>query len=123
MVSVMPAKASTLYPSSKRLLQALGERLRSARLRRAFSAETVCARANISRPTLGKIEKGDAAVTMGSYLQVLRVLELESDLSSVAADDAVGRRLQDAALPRRQRAPRRFRATSEVAVPPPARPT
>jgi transcriptional regulator with XRE-family HTH domain len=102
----MPAKASLLYPSGQRQLHALGERLRLARLRRAFSAETVCARANISRPTLTKIEKGDASVTMGSYLQVLRVLEMEADLSALAADDIIGRRLQDAGLARRARAPR-----------------
>jgi len=102
----MPAKAPILYPSSQRLLQALGERLRLARLRRAFSAETVCARANLSRPTLTKIEKGDACVTIGSYLQVLRVLEMETDLAALAANDVVGRRLQDAGLARRERAPR-----------------
>lgn len=107
MIYIMPSKSSTLYPSSQRQLLALGERLRSARLRRAFSAETVCARAGISRPTLTKIEKGEACVTIGSYLQVLRVLEMDQDLSTIAADDVVGRRLQDAGLPHRERAPRR----------------
>ena len=112
----MPAKATPLFPSSNRLLQALGARLRLARLRRAFSAETVCARAGISRPTLSKIEKGDASVTMGSYLQVLRVLEMEQDLVTIAADDVVGRRLQDAGLARQARAPRRQAVASAVEV-------
>lgn len=102
----MPARAPTPYPSSERQLRALGERLRIARLRRGFAAETVCARANISRPTLSKIEHGDASVTMGNYVQVLRVLGMDQDLATVAADDVVGRRLQDAGLPRRQRVPR-----------------
>jgi transcriptional regulator with XRE-family HTH domain len=119
MISVMPAKAPTLYPSSQRQLLALGERLRLARLRRAFSAETVCARADISRPTLTKIEKGDASVTMGSYLQVLRVLEMEQDLMAIAADDVVGRRLQDAGLARRERAPRRPKVLADAGVLPP----
>ena len=119
MITVMPAKSSSLYPSSKRQLQALGERLRMARLRRTFSAETVCARADISRPTLTKIEKGDASVTMGSYLQVLRVLEMEQDLMTVAADDVVGRRLQDAGMARRARAPRRLKLAEDVLVPTP----
>ena len=122
MIPVMPAKSSPLYPSSKRQLQALGERLRMARLRRAFSAETVCARADISRPTLTKIEKGDASVTMGSYLQVLRVLEMEQDLMTVAADDVVGRRLQDAGMARCARAPRRLKLAEEVLVPTPPAP-
>jgi len=103
----MSAKVPTPYPSTERYLQAFGERLKLARLRRAFSAETVCARANISRPTLSKIERGDASVTLGSYAQVLRVLGLEDGLTGVASDDVVGRRLQDAGLPQRQRAPRR----------------
>ncbi len=103
----MPAKAPSLYPASNRQLQALGARLRAARLRRTLSAEAVCARADITRPTLSKIEHGDGSVTMGNYVQVLRVLGLEQDLAGVAADDIVGRRLQDAKLPRRERAPRR----------------
>jgi transcriptional regulator with XRE-family HTH domain len=119
MISVMPAKAPALYPTSQRLLLALGERLRLARLRRAFSAETVCTRANISRPTLTKIEKGDASVTMGSYLQVLRVLEMEQDLMAIAADDVVGRRLQDAGMARRERAPRRPKVLADAGVLPP----
>ena len=120
----MPAKSPTLYPSSQRLLLALGERLRLARLRRAFSAETVCARADISRPTLTKIEKGDASVTMGSYLQVLRVLEMEQDLMAIAAADVVGRRLQDAGMARRERAPRRPKVLAvDTGLPTPSSPT
>ncbi len=106
----MPAKAPTLYPSALRQLAGLGERLRTARLRRALSAETVSERADISRPTLAKIEQGDASVTLGNYLQVLRVLGLDGDLAAIAADDVVGRRLQDAGLARKARAPRRKHA-------------
>jgi transcriptional regulator with XRE-family HTH domain len=107
MVIIMPAKPPPLYPRSAAELRALGARLRDARLRRRFSMATVCARADISRPTLYKIESGDAAVTMGSYLQVLRVLGLERDIASIAKDDVLGRSLQDEALPARRRAPRR----------------
>jgi hypothetical protein len=35
---------------------------------------------------------------MGSYVRVLAVLALESDLNGLAADDRVGRKLQDLAL-------------------------
>jgi transcriptional regulator with XRE-family HTH domain len=87
--------------------ESLGRRLKDARLRRRFSMEVVCARADISRPTLAKIEKGDPSVAFGHYLQVLRVLGLLADLAQIAQEDVLGRRLQDEALPRRQRAPRK----------------
>lgn len=108
MLSIMPNKSTPLYPTSTKALVALGKRLKDARLRRHFSAETVCARANISRPTLTKIEGGDPSVTMGNYFQVLAVLGLEKDMATVALDDVLGRRLQDAELPHRERAPRRL---------------
>ena len=108
----MPSKPLPLYPSIARELKALGARVRDARLRRRFSAQTVAVRANISRPTLYKIEQGNPAVTLGSYAQVLRVLGLEAELGAVARDDVLGRRLQDEALPQRRRAPRRRKALS-----------
>lgn len=88
-------------------MQALGQRLKDARLRRRFSMEIVCARADISRPTLYKVESGDPSVTMGAYVQVLRVLGMAEDLSLIAKEDTLGRQLQDEALPGRKRAPRK----------------
>lgn len=84
----------------------MGERLRDARLRRRYTMDMVCVRANISRPTLTKIEQGDPAVTFGHFVQVLRVLGLDSDISLIAQNDPLGRNLQDEALPRRIRAPK-----------------
>jgi transcriptional regulator with XRE-family HTH domain len=106
----MPKPSTTLYPSSARALLALGQRIRDARLRRQFSAETVATRAGITRPTLTKIESGASSVTMGNYFQVLAVLGLDKDMNLVARDDVLGRRLQDAELPQRRRAPRRTTA-------------
>lgn len=103
----MNKRTVTIYPSSAKELKALGQRLKDARLRRRFSMETVCARADISRPTLYKVENGDPSVAMGSYLQVLRVLGLVADLSLIAKEDVLGRRLQDESLPQRKRAPRK----------------
>ena len=103
----MPKKPFHIYPGSVREVQAFGQRLKDARLRRRFSMETVCIRANISRPTLYKIEKGDPSVAFGHYLQVLRVLGLLGDLAQVAKEDELGRRLQDESLPQRKRAPRK----------------
>lgn len=94
-------------------MEALGQRLKDARLRRRFSMETVCSRAGISRPTLGKVENGDPSVAFGIYVQLLRVLGLVEDLSLIAKEDVLGRRLQDESLPQRQRAPRRKMPTEE----------
>ena len=103
----MTKRTVTIYPSSMKELTSLGQRLKDARLRRRFSMETVCARADISRPTLYKIEQGDPSVAIGSYAQVLRVLGLGEDLSLLAKEDVLGRRLQDESLPQRKRAPRK----------------
>jgi transcriptional regulator with XRE-family HTH domain len=106
MVAVMPAKAPAPYPSQSRLLRDLGARLRAARLRRRLAVTQVAARADVSRPTINKVEQGDPTVTLGTYLRVLVVLGLEKDLMLLAAEDPVGRRLQDAALETPRRAPR-----------------
>jgi len=113
LIAVMSKKNVVIFPSSARELQALGQRLRDARLRRRFSMVTVCARPDISRPNLYKVEKGDPSVAMGIYVQVLRVLGLVADLALVAKEDELGRRLQDEELPRRKRAPRRIVAPGD----------
>ena len=96
-----------LLPKYKKLLKELGENIKLARLRRKFSAAQVSERANISRPTLLSIEKGSESVSIGLYLQVLVVLGLEKDLILVAQDDKLGRKLQDANLDTKKRAPKR----------------
>jgi len=103
-----------MYPASMKEMDALGQRLKDARLRRRFSMETVCGRANISRPTLYKVEKGDPTVAIGIYVNVLRVLGLIADLGVIAKEDAIGRRIQDDALPYRKRAPRRKKLELEI---------
>jgi hypothetical protein len=50
------------------------------------------------------IEKGAPSVALGNYVQVLVSLGLEKDLLKVAADDELGRALQDLNLSSRQRA-------------------
>jgi len=107
----MDKRTVTIYPSSEKELKALGQRLKDARLRRRYSMETVCARADISRPTLYKVECGDPSVAMGIYVQVLRVLGLVEDMGSIAKEDALGRRLQDESLPHRKRAPKKTHQT------------
>ena len=95
------------HPAVRRLLRALGENIRLARLRRGFSMELVAERAGMSRLTLRGIEAGEPGVTLGSYANVLHSLGLHEDLALVARDDELGRKLQDAQLPTRRRAPKR----------------
>ena len=109
----MSKRTVTIYPASAKEMKALGQRLKDARLRRRFSMEIVCARADISRPTLYKVENGDPSVSIGIYVNVLRVLLLIEDLSLIAKEDALGRRLQDESLPHRKRAPRRKPPTGD----------
>ncbi|HVD99446.1 MAG TPA: helix-turn-helix transcriptional regulator [Cytophagaceae bacterium] len=103
----MEKRKTVLLPSSRKVLQELGENIRLARLRRKLSAEQVAERADISRQTLVKIESGASSVAMGSYCQVLFVLGLDKDLLKVASDDILGRKLQDAELVVKERAPKR----------------
>ncbi|MBK8486112.1 MAG: transcriptional regulator [Saprospiraceae bacterium] len=100
-------KKTILLPSTEKLLIELGENIRLARLRRKLSAEQVSERANIGRKTLWAIEKGSPSVAIGSYAQVLFVLGLENDLIKVAEDDKLGRKLQDAELVIKERAPKK----------------
>lgn len=100
----MREKKSTLFPKTISILETFGENIRLARLRRNISSSLQSERAGISRPTLTMLEKGSPSVSLGSYVQVLVSLGLEKDLLKVAADDELGRKLQDLNLPVRQRA-------------------
>jgi transcriptional regulator with XRE-family HTH domain len=94
----MSGKKTTLLPGPERILKDLGVNLKLARKRRKLTRNLVAERAGIARSTLQLIEDGNPGVAMSSYLQVLFVLGLEKDLLRVAADDLLGRKLQDAAL-------------------------
>jgi transcriptional regulator with XRE-family HTH domain len=96
-----------LLPKHRKILEELGENIKLARLRRKFSAAQVAERANISRPTLTAIEKGSESVSIGLYLQALSVLGLEKDFLLLAKDDVLGRKLQDANISTRERAPKK----------------
>jgi len=105
----MPRSFPTLVPRLARILSDLGDRIRLARLRRQYTAETMAQRAGITRKTLYRVERGEPTVALGIYARVLQALRLAEDLESIASDDTLGRRLQDANLPVKQRAPKRLK--------------
>jgi len=105
----MRSRKPILLPKAQKVISLLGENIRLARLRRKYSTQQVSERANISRPTLLAIEKGNPNVSIGAYVKVLMVLGLEKDINTVAKDDELGRRLQDANLIIKERAPKRTR--------------
>jgi len=111
----MPAAQPRLFPSLQRQLAGLGERLRAARLRRRYTVQTVCKRADISRQTLYRAELGDPAAALGTYARILKVLNLDGDLALLAKDDVLGRKLQDSELPPRRIRKPRASARSEEA--------
>ena len=103
----MHRKKHILLPKSFLILAELGENIRLARLRRKLSLVQISERANISRPTLTEIEKGSPKVSIGYYFSVLKVLGLEKDLLLIAKDDLLGRKLQDAQIQVKKRAPKK----------------
>lgn len=106
-ILVMGKTIPTLLPRVARLLGGFGENLKLARLRRKYSAESVAQRAGITRRTLSKVEQGDPGVALGVYARVMQVLRLEGDLSHLAVDDVLGRKLQDAGITPKRRAPKK----------------
>lgn len=99
----------------KKILEQLGENIRLARLRRKLSSKSVAERAGISVSTMSNVEKGIPGVSIGTYLQVLSVLQLAEDILLIAHKDPLGRRLQDSTLLGRKRAPKQKKANSPIA--------
>lgn len=94
----MNTKKQSIFPKYNILLEKMGENIKLARKRRKLTTIQVAERANISRSTLYLIESGNPSVAMGGYFNVLRVLGLQDDFLKLAADDTLGRKLQDIEL-------------------------
>lgn len=108
----MANKSSIFLPKMQKILAEVGENTKLARLRRKLSSEQVAERAGIGRSTLVKIEKGHAGVSIGNYLSVFKVLGLENDFILLGKDDELGRKLQDAELTVKERAPKKTKGSN-----------
>ena len=80
------------------VLTTFGENIRLCRLRRKIKSVDLSVATGIARTTLYQIEKGNPSVAIGAYFNVLRVLGLQDDFLKLAADDELGRKLQDMEL-------------------------
>jgi DNA-binding XRE family transcriptional regulator len=94
----MATKKQTVFPKYDTLLEQMGENIKMARKRRKLTMVQVAERADIARTTLHLIELGNSSVAMGAYFNVMRVLGLQNDFLKLAADDELGRKLQDLEL-------------------------
>lgn len=94
-----------------RALHKLGQDINDARKRRRITIELMAERANVSRATIAKIQKGDSSTSLGAYASVLFVLGMTERLNTLvdATHDLIGRRLEDEKLPKRVRMPRQKR--------------
>lgn len=75
---------SFVPPEAAAALANLGEQLALARLRRRESQKQWATRLGVSVPTLIRLEKGDATVSMGVYATALWLLGLSDGLSELA---------------------------------------
>ncbi len=99
----MTNRSVPTYPRYAHLAEGLGERIRTARLRRRLTVTEMAERMGVARPTLNRLERGDLAVGLGVVVRALGVLGLEDDLAKLAAEDELGRRLADASTTTRRR--------------------
>jgi transcriptional regulator with XRE-family HTH domain len=103
----MPKRTPPTHPQARRQIAALGRRLRAARLRRRLTQAMLAERVGVSVPTIGKLEDGEPSTSLSTMLRVLAVLGLAADIDGIAAEDPLGRELQDAQLKRGTPRPRR----------------
>ena len=98
------SKSSWMTRGLQQKLDIVGEQFRLARLRRNLTMDQVAQRAQCSRLTLSRLEKGSSAVSLGVVVRVLNALQLEDDILGLAKDDILGHMVQDMEMKNRKRA-------------------
>jgi transcriptional regulator with XRE-family HTH domain len=100
----MRSRSSTRLPAVvKTVLRKLGSDMNEARRRQRISTAAMSKRAMISRPTLTRVEKGDASVSLGVYASVLYVLGMSERIADIAdaTHDSIGLEVNRQHLPQR----------------------
>lgn len=98
------SKSSWMTRDLQQKLDIVGEQFRLARLRRNLTMDQVAQRAQCSRLTLSRLEKGSSTVSLGVVVRVLNALQLEDDILGLAKDDILGHMVQDMEMKNRKRA-------------------
>jgi len=89
-------------------LKKLGSDINEARRRHEITTMTMSRKAKISRPTLTRVERGDAGVSVGTYASILYVLGMADRVADIAdiAHDQIGLAMMRKQLPQRIRPPK-----------------
>lgn len=77
----MSAYSDTSTVLDRQLLLQLGERLKRLRKQQGSSSVAMAQRVGISRTTLGAVEAGDPAPSIGTYLRVMSALGVSGELA------------------------------------------
>ena len=112
-IFAMPRLTLPTHPRHRGQLAALGHRLRAARLRRKLTQAVLAERVGVTLPTLRKLEAGDPSTSLATVVRVLQALGLAQDIDKLAAQDELGRELQDIEL-------KQTRRSASVKVPRPS---
>jgi DNA-binding XRE family transcriptional regulator len=101
----MNSAAAKLPIPVRRALSKLGKDIREARIRRRIPTAIMADRAQITRMTLYRIERGDPTVSIASYATVMFVLGLIDRFAETVDTrfDEVGMSLERERLPKRIR--------------------
>ena len=115
----MPKHLPVLPLATRRALLTLGADISAARRRRRLPLEVIAERAQTSRQTVARVERGDPRVSMGIWATVLYTLGMLQPLATLAspAQDERGIAIALEQLPQRVRL-----APKAPKAPPSARP-
>ena len=91
----MAKRTPPTHPLAQRQIKALGQRLRAARQRRKMTQRVLAERVGVTVPTIGNLENGSPSTSLATVLRVLTALGLAADVDQIAAEDTLGRELQD----------------------------